>query len=153
MFDTVLGLPVHVLIIHAVVVLLPLAALLTVGAAVLPARLARLGWLAVALDAGMLAASYVARESGEKLYERLNRPGGDIARHAELGGTLVWFALALLAAGVVAVALRRSAPAVVSAVLAGVVLVAAAAATVQVIRVGHSGSSAVWSGVVEGTGG
>jgi hypothetical protein len=151
-FDTVLGLPVHILVIHVVVALLPLAALLTVGAAVLPARLARLGWLAVALDAGMLAATYVAKESGEKFYERLGRPGGDVARHTELGGTMVWYALALLAAGIVAVALRRAAPAVVSALLAVVVVVAAAAATVQVVRVGHSGSSAVWKGIVESDG-
>ena len=94
--DTVNGLPVHPLVVHAVVVLLPLAALGVVALAVRPSWRGRYGVLVVAVAALATAAIPLATESGESLEARVGDPG----RHAELGDTLIWFALPLLLAAV-----------------------------------------------------
>jgi UPF0716 family protein affecting phage T7 exclusion len=75
MFDLFDGLPVHALVVHAVVVLAPLTALLAVIYAVAPARRLGLRWplLGIAVVAGVGA--YVAKESGEKLERRVGDPG------------------------------------------------------------------------------
>ena len=77
MFDTVLGLPVHVLVVHAVVVGLPLMAVVTAVVALMPALRLRFAWPVVVLDAGVVVATFVARESGEVLQQRL---GGSVAQ-------------------------------------------------------------------------
>jgi uncharacterized membrane protein len=152
--DTINGLPVHPLVVHAVVVLLPLAALGVIAIAVRPSWRARFGGL-VAATAGLAVITIpLATASGDQLEARVGNPG----RHAGLGDTLIWFALPLLA---VAVALiwrnRRSAgnnpasprggrPAVRMAVSA-LAIVIAAANLVQVYRVGDSGARAAWSNV------
>ncbi|SCE78716.1 DUF2231 domain-containing protein [Micromonospora mirobrigensis] len=149
--DTVNGLPVHPLVVHAVVVLLPLAALGVLALGLRPAWRGRFGVLVVVIAALATAAIPVATQSGESLEHRVGDPG----RHAELGDTLLWFALPLLVVAVGLVLLHRRAtrtgtdrPAsgstalnVVAAVLAVVV---AAANLVQVYRVGESGAKAVW---------
>ena len=145
-FDTVLGLPIHALVVHGVVVLLPLMALVTAVVAFVPRLRVPAAWPVAVIDAGMVAMTFVARQSGEALQTRL---GGQVAQnHAALGRNLIWFALAMfLVSLVVAVNRRseRSTPGVVLAVVAG------ALAIWWTVRVGHSGSSAVWSGIVAST--
>jgi hypothetical protein len=89
----------------------------------------------------------VATSSGEALEERVGSPG----EHAELGDTLVWFALALLILSALLVYLQRrnDAPGAAPAgraiqVVAALAVIAALASTVQVYRVGDSGAKAVW---------
>ncbi len=146
MFDTVLGLPVHALVVHGVVVLLPLMAVVTAAVAVIP-RLRVMGaWPVAVIDAGLVAMTFVARQSGEALQTRL---GGQIAKdHAALGRNLIWFALAMFLVSVIVAVNRRSERATTAAVLAVVV---GALAIFWTVRVGHSGSSAVWSGIVAST--
>jgi hypothetical protein len=149
MFDTVLGLPVHVLVVHAVVVGLPLMAVVTAVVALMPALRLRFAWPVVVLDAGVVVATFVARESGEVLQQRL---GGAVAQqHGVLGRNLLWFAVLVLAAAV-AVALtrrpRRSGPATAAVALT---VVAGALAIWWTVRVGHTGAEAVWQGIVQGT--
>ena len=104
MFDTVLGLPVHVLVVHAVVVGLPLMAIVTVVAAFMPTLRLWMAWAVAVADAGVVVLTFVARESGEQLQQRL---GGQVAQeHAALGRNLIWFALPVFAVAV-AVALTR----------------------------------------------
>ena len=154
MFDLIDGLPVHPLVVHAVVVLLPLAALGTLAIALVPRWRARNGPLvtAVAVLAAVLVP--VATSSGEALERHVGDPG----RHAQLGDQLIWFAvpLAVLALLLTLVS-RRSAgrPAApwLPTALAVVAAVAAVATSVQVYRVGESGARAVWSSHVQGTGG
>ena len=71
-FDTVLGLPVHALVVHGVVVLLPLMAIVTAVVACVPRWRARAAWPVVVVDAGMVAMTLVARQSGEAL-QRVTR--------------------------------------------------------------------------------
>jgi len=148
MFDTVLGLPVHTLVVHLVVVLLPLMALVTMVVAIVPRWRQRIAWLVVVADAGMVLVTFVARQSGLALQSQL---GGRIAQeHAAIGINLIWFAIGLLAASVVVALARRSrgGGARLAAVLA---LVAAVLTTWWTIRVGHTGADAVWKGIVQRT--
>jgi hypothetical protein len=151
-FDTFAGLPLHALVVHAVVVLLPLMSLVTIAVAVRP------GWRRAALpvvvaDALVLGIAFVAKESGEALQHRL---GGQVAlEHGEQGALVPWFALALLVAAVV-VWLARGRPERGSAALTAVSVVLAAVTGVAAIgwtvRAGDSGAREVWSGVVASTG-
>ncbi|WP_418060934.1 DUF2231 domain-containing protein [Pimelobacter simplex] len=148
MFDLINGLPVHPLVVHAVVVLLPLAALGTLAIAVRPAWRGRYGHLVVTAALVATALLPVATSSGEALERHVGDPG----QHAALGEQLIWFALPLLA---LATALtwsgRRAAagrttpggPRVLRTV-AALGIVAALAAGVQIYRVGDSGARAAW---------
>ena len=148
MFDTIAGLPIHALVVHAVVVLLPLAGLAPAAVAVRPAwRRAALPMAVV--DGLMFVATFVAKESGEKLQARL---GGQIARdHGEQGNLLPYFALVLFVAAVIVWFARRH---VALASLAAVLAVVAGAGVIGwTVVVGHSGATAVWSEVVKSTNG
>lgn len=148
MFDTVLGLPVHALVVHGVVVLLPLMALVTMIVAFVPRWRARVAWLVAVADLAMVLATVVARQSGEALQRRL---GGQVAaEHAAVGRDLIWFALGLFAASVI-VALTRDARGGSSRLAAALTFVAAALVTWWTIRVGHTGADAVWKGIVAST--
>jgi hypothetical protein len=149
MLDLVNGVPVHPLVVHAIVVLLPLAVLGTVAIALVPRWRTTYGPLVVgtALVATILIP--VATSSGEELEHHVGDPG----EHAALGDQLIWFAIPLVvlsallvwtarrAAATDAVARRSWLPTAVAAlaVLAGL------AAGVQVYRVGDSGARAAWS--------
>jgi uncharacterized membrane protein len=91
-FDLINGVPIHPLVVHAVVVLLPLAVLGTIAIVVRPAWRLRYGPLVVAAAAVATALMPVATSSGEALEQRVGNPG----EHAELGDQLIWFAIPLL---------------------------------------------------------
>ncbi len=149
-FDLINGIPVHPLVVHAVVVLLPLAVLGTIAMAVRPRWRLRYGFL---VTAGALAAAVlvpVATSSGEALEKRVGDPG----EHAELGDQLLWFAipLVIVAGALWLLALRAarsgdtdSGPSkrVMTAVAVLAVLVGVAN-LYQVYRVGDSGAQVVW---------
>lgn len=151
MFDLINGLPVHPLVVHAVVVLLPLATLGTLALAVRPAWRRRYGTLVVACAAVATVLIPVATSSGEALEKHVGDPG----RHAELGDQLIWFAIPMLLLAAAMWWLDRRAVRAESgsgtAPGAGLVrtvtvlaVVAALATSVQVYRVGDSGARAAW---------
>ena len=155
MFDLINGLPVHPLVVHVVVVLLPLACVGSVAIAVRPTWRRRYGVLVVACAAAATVLLPVATSSGEELQNRV----GGAGEHAEMGETLIWFAIPLLvlSAGVVWLDRRHRAAAADAATsssapdrtgllrtLAALAVVAALAASVQTYRVGDSGARAAW---------
>jgi len=145
-FDTVLGLPIHALVVHGVVVLLPLMAIITAVVAFVPRWRAAAAWPVVVIDAGMVAMTFVARQSGLALQARL---GGQIAQeHAAIGRNLIWFALAMFLASLVVAVMRRSQRATMGAVLASV---AGVFVIWWTVRVGHTGADALWKGIVAAT--
>ncbi|MEZ0165394.1 DUF2231 domain-containing protein [Kineococcus sp. LSe6-4] len=163
MLDTISGLPLHPLVVHAVVVLLPLAVLGTVAVAVRPRWGARYGGLNALVAVVGTALCPVATGSGEALEHRVGDPGV----HAELGDQLLWFSLPMTLLAVALWWARRRAepgprrpdarrpdarrPVKGLGVLAVLAVVAAVASGVQVYRVGDSGARAVWQDQVSAT--
>ncbi|MFY0407759.1 DUF2231 domain-containing protein [Solicola sp. PLA-1-18] len=142
MFDSFNGLPLHPLVVHAVVVLLPLTIIGAVVVALRPAWRQTYGWLVVALGVVGTALIPVATSSGEALEKRVGDPG----EHAELGDQLLWFALPMVVLLVVMLLLDRagSARKAITTGVAVLAVVASVAAGVQVYRVGDSGARAAW---------
>jgi hypothetical protein len=153
MVNEINGLPAHVLLVHALIVLIPLAAVMTILSAVWPAARRRLGIFTPLVALAALILVPVVTNAGEWLAARVaNTPL--VREHIALGDTLLWFAIglfvaALLAWGVPTLITRRSGqapPPWVGVVVAVVAVVLAGASVVQVVRVGEAGSKAVWSG-------
>lgn len=150
MFDTITGLPIHPLVVHAVIVLVPLAAI----GAILVAWRARwdrkYGWLVVLGAFVATGASFVAKESGEALASRVGLP----EEHAQIAKLMPVFSFLMLAA---VAALwwydrggddRRT---TVRTVLAVLTVVTALLALGWAVRAGHSGATAVWKPIVDNT--
>jgi hypothetical protein len=148
-FDTFRGLPIHVLVVHAVVVGVPLMALVTAVVAFVRRWRERAAWLVVVADALLVGVVYTAKKSGEQLMDRIGT-SDQIQRHADLGDRMLWFALALLL-GAVLVALARKATAPLPTIAAVVALLTALAAVGWTVRTGEAGSDAVWQDIVANT--
>ncbi|GLZ37171.1 DUF2231 domain-containing protein [Actinokineospora sp. NBRC 105648] len=146
------GLPLHALVVHAVVVLIPLAVLGAILIAVWPAARRRFGWLVVVAAGVGAALTPIATESGENLERRLPQ-NPLIETHQELGDRLIWFVLPLfvvvLALMLVHTAAARSTATWTNSaliVLAVLTIGAGVASGIHVYRVGDAGSRAVWDG-------
>ncbi|MBS1697055.1 MAG: hypothetical protein JST25_01475 [Actinobacteria bacterium] len=149
-----LGLPLHPLLVHATVVLTPLAALAVGLAAVWPAARRRLG-LAAPIAAALVAILVpVTVLAGLDLAATVGITPA-IARHEALGLMLIpWSAALFLAA--LAVHLRErlttrirreQVAAAVSATISVVALACAAATVAVVVLTGDAGARAVWGGI------
>ncbi|MFM7146805.1 MAG: DUF2231 domain-containing protein [Actinomycetales bacterium] len=150
--DTVFGLPVHVLVVHAVVVLLPLASIGAVLLALLPRFSQRFAVLVVVLAWAAVPAAFLAEGSGEQFAERVGLP----QPHAELGESMPYFAVALAVVLLVFWLFDRGIPGNRGRPwwlkgLAVVLILVAVLTTWWTIRVGHSGAEATWSAVVQNT--
>jgi uncharacterized membrane protein len=149
MFDTITGLPVHPLVVHAVIVLLPLTALGAIVVAVKPAWNRRYGWLVLAGAVVSFGSAVVAKESGEALASRVGFP----ADHVDAGGRVPFVALVLFI--VIAVLWwldRRSEERDgVGKVVAVASVLVAVVAIVSAVIAGHSGATAVWKPIVDNT--
>lgn len=130
-------------------VLAPLTAVLAILCAFWPAARQRLVWLVLVLAGVTTALTPIATEAGEWLEHHLEK-SELIEKHAELGDSMLYFALALLIAAMLLVIAHlragRGKPlsTVLSGVIAAFVLLASVATTVQVFRIGHSGAEATW---------
>lgn len=172
--SSLFGLPTHILLLHVVVVLLPIAAVATVFLVLSPRFRHRWGLLVVAFTFVTTLFVPLTTQSGESLAARLPSVPA-IVRHAQLGQQLlIWAAVfGVCLAGVVAVDLvrRASLPAgdlsaaeswatghlsrwqggapawAVPAfrVFQVLALVSAVGVVVMVVLAGHSGAQAVWS--------
>ena len=143
------GLPVHALLVHFIVVLAPLTAVLAILCAVWPAARQRLVWLVLALALVTAGLTPLTTESGEWLEHHIEE-SALVEKHAELGDTMVYFALALLVAAILLAVLHvranrgKALSTALAAVIAVFVVVASVATSVQVFRIGHSGATSVW---------
>jgi uncharacterized membrane protein len=153
LFDQINGLPVHVLILHAAVVFVPLLALGAIVYALVGAWRAKIGWAVLLLGIIAPICTFVAKESGTKLYDRLAphmSPAGKklLDEHMGFGTHTFWWTLALGLVSIVMVVLtgrgESSAPKVVQWVLSAAMVVLAVIAVYYVYRTGDSGAKAVW---------
>ncbi|MEP7033974.1 MAG: DUF2231 domain-containing protein [Actinomycetota bacterium] len=152
MFDTIAGLPLHPLVVHATEVIVPTAALVIALAALWPAFRRWAGFLPFGLALGALVLVPISTQSGEALQERV-KDSSLISTHADLAeGLLPWIFVLFVASAVLAWWSRHerkgSAPRVpkwVAVALAAGAVLAAAGTTGQAVLIGHSGATAVWS--------
>jgi hypothetical protein len=149
-FDTIAGLPIHPLAVHAVVVLLPLMAIATVAVAVRPAWRGYALWVLVG-NVAVLVAAFVARQSGEALYERIGTLGANplADTHVGYGKVMPLFALFLVAAAAV-VHLVRDRPKLAPVGIV-VAVVAALLGIGWTVVTGDTGARAVWEDLVTNT--
>ena len=160
MFDNLGNLPLHPLVVHAVVIGIPLAALLAFLFA-FPKTRSWARWPLAITVIGATGATYVARQSGLAFEAALGiqpgNPVGDlILRHSLLANQLLWIMIVFSVIGLLNVFLvsrGRSGssdvgtkqPAIVRVVLPILLVAAALVALVWIVRVGDLGARAVWN--------
>ncbi len=152
LFDSIAGLPVHPLVVHFAVVLLPLAALGLILLVIVPRWADRYGLLTLLVLVVGTGAAFVAKESGEALAAQVGEP----ATHAAWGDQLPLLAVGLLVLAIAWYVLHRrsssagrprSAATTILGVLASLMALVVTGVTVLV---GHSGAEAAWAGTVGG---
>ncbi|MBK6885440.1 MAG: hypothetical protein IPH03_02665 [Tetrasphaera sp.] len=163
MFDTIMGLPVHILVIHAVVVLGPIAALMAMAYAARPAWRAALKWPLVVGALATGVTGLVAGESGEQLEARVRAAdAGDAAAlalvhdHAEAGDLtkvlcLVFMVVVLAAVFWAIPATGRARAGAVNLLAVAAVVLASLAAMGSITWTGHTGAKAAWADQITAT--
>jgi uncharacterized membrane protein len=146
MLDTISGLPLHPLIVHAVVVLVPLAAVGAILMAIWPKFSRRFGVLVVLVAVGAAVASWFARATGQQLDEIFEAG----QKHMDLGAQMPFIATLFAAVTLIFWLFDRRIPSdgarpLWLMVFAAVVIVIAISAFYFVILTGDSGAQAVWS--------
>jgi hypothetical protein len=139
------GLPLHPLVVHAAVVMGPLAAIAALLHVAVPRWRVRLRWPMVVLALAATAAIVVAYFSGGSFLD--SKPELEssplVETHEQRGEQLLWVTLAFGVVALVAgwLSTRTGALRIVLDVLLGV---AALVLLVLVVRTGESGARAVW---------
>lgn len=159
MFDFILGLPMHALVIHGLVVLVPLLAVLATLFAVLPRWRDPLRWPAAVGAVASGALAWVGAASGEALLVRVSQVRAAttdfdlVQTHVDAGYRVRLAATVFMVVVLAATWLLRPASdqdsttrplqtlVVILVVLSSLVLV------VTIVLAGHAGSAAVWSDV------
>lgn len=151
------GLPLHILLVHVVVILVPVSAAAAVLSGIWPVARRRLGIVTPLMALAALIAVPVTGQAGLWLQARV-APTPLIAAHVALGNTLLPWVIAVFVTSVAqwvwfllrsraGTPRRRGlAQRVVGLVLLAAVLVASVGSVVQVVQIGESGSRAVWTG-------
>jgi hypothetical protein len=154
------GLPLHILLVHVIVVLGPLTALAVLLHAYWPSARRRLGVVTPLGGLVILVLTPITQQAGEALQLRVGTTP-QLATHIERGETLLPWSIALFVVALAEWAWWRFA---VNGAIAdritpalrwggsGVLWVAAAVASVgfivDVVMIGDAGSRAVWGGIV-----
>lgn len=156
MLDQFNGLPVHVLLVHAAVVFVPLLVLAAALYALVPKLRARVGWVAALLAVGAPLAALLSMLSGEEFKARLVEGGMSaealepITTHQGYGTLTFWFALALGVATGVMIFLTsrlsgdRALPRIADLGMGLVVVVVAGFTAYFVFKTGDTGAKATW---------
>jgi len=151
------GLPLHPLIVHVIVVLVPLTALAIILGTLWPAARRRLGVITPLAALVLVVLVPVTVAAGQSLEQVVGeRPG--VLQHASLGGMLLPWAIAMFVASAAQWAwyrwgVPRATPeharrtTAISIVIGVVAVVAAVGAVVMVVLIGESGARAVWGGL------
>jgi hypothetical protein len=157
--DTIFDLPSHPLFSHFPIVLAPVIVLAAVAVAVRPAWRVALGPVVAGASLVTLVSLFLARRSGEELFELLQREPS-IDRHEELANQslVLWVLFVVITTAMVALhrrSGRSGAPAGARAramvnVLAALSVLVGAVSTVWIARTGHEGAKSHWSFVSEG---
>ncbi|GIF43555.1 hypothetical protein Axi01nite_78660 [Actinoplanes xinjiangensis] len=153
--DQVNGLPVHVLVLHAAVIFVPLLALGAIVYGFAAALRPRIGWAVALLAVVAPVAALITKLSGTEFYNRLlsaesvSPKGKEILDgHMSNGTTTFWLTLALGVLSLILVVLTarnpRALPKIVDLAFAVVLLVLGGLSAWYLYETGDSGATAVW---------
>jgi len=145
LFGSVAGLPLHPLVIHAAIVLIPLVAISALVMSYLPSFSRRYGKVTLVIALVAQASLFLAKVTGEAFEEILDK---DVGNHAELGEIAPFITLPMVALIYLRWRLDRSGANVgspwVRRLTSLALIVASLASIVIVVLVGHSGAESVW---------
>jgi hypothetical protein len=145
LFGSVAGLPLHPLVIHASIVLIPLVAIGALVMSYLPSFSRRYGKLILVIAIFAQVSLFLAKVTGEAFEEILDK---DMGNHAELGEIAPFITLPMVVLIYLRWRLDRSGATVGSVWvrrLTSLALILASLASIAVIvLVGHSGAQSVW---------
>ena len=145
LFGSVAGLPLHPLVIHAAIVLIPLAAISALVMSYLPSFSRRYGKVTLVIALVAQTSLFLAKVTGEAFEEILDK---DVGNHAELGEIAPFITLPMVALIYLRWRLDRSGANVgspwVRRLTSLALIVASLASIVIVVLVGHSGAESVW---------
>lgn len=143
-------LPLHPLIVHATVVIIPLAALTVLLAALWPRFRMWAGPLPLALSVVGLVLVPLSTSTGEALEEKVSRTAL-LEEHTQIAEGLLPWMIGLTAVALAGYALHwragrgQTSHRSLLVVVAALAVVAVAGTSIQVVRIGHSGAKAAWS--------
>lgn len=148
--ETINGLPAHVLLVHLVVVMLPLASALAVIGSLWPAAQRKFTFLTPLAALAGLVAVPLTINAGAALADHLQL-GEAINQHATLGRRVLPMAIALFVttAGQWAYLAYARPKTWVTILIAALVIISAVATTVQVTLTGDAGARMVWGSTFE----
>lgn len=147
-FDTIGGLPLHPLTVHAASVLIPLSAVALVLLVFVPKWRKAYLPLTIGALAVSVGLAFAAKQSGEALAARVGNPG----EHQELGDLLFPASIGLFFLGLAFYFFTKSTRSKWALNLAGGLSTAAVAGVVILsVLVGHSGAQATWGNRIAAT--
>jgi hypothetical protein len=143
--DLVFGLPLHPLVVHGAVVLVPLVAFAALAMSYWPSFSRKYGGPVLILAVVAQLSLFLAKASGEPFQQRLNK---DIERHANFGEMAPFTFIPLLVLLYLRWRMDKSGATVGSAKVRRLVSVllalAAILALIYIYLTGHSGAESVW---------
>ena len=145
--DDILGLPLHPLIVHAPVILVPLAALGTLLVLFSTTLRERFGWLTAGLAVLAAGSAIAARLSGELFLTQLGVGGAAVNTH-RMWGQLAPFPAVAMAVLLIGALLLRNRAGALWWIAVGLAAAAAVVSLGLIVLTGHSGATAVWGGVL-----
>ena len=147
LFYTIAGLPIHALIVHFAVVLLPLAALALAIAVYIPRFREKFAFTLLAITFLGFLAAYVAKQSGEALAAHVGLP----KKHADYGNLLPIFAFVFFIIAVLWYRTVRGKKVIKPSLLGHGTAFTAVIVMGLTFLTGHSGAEAVWKNRLETT--
>lgn len=148
LLDTIGGLPVHPLVVHFAVVLLPLATLSVIVAVYIPRFRRKYGFISIVGVFLGVGAAFVAKQSGEALASRIGNP----QTHANYGNILPILAALFFLAAFLWYRSVRNTQSIKPSLLSHVTAILGIAVLILTFLTGHSGAEAVWKGRIQTTG-
>ncbi|WBQ07191.1 DUF2231 domain-containing protein [Kribbella sp. CA-293567] len=159
MFERFGDLPLHILVIHLTVLLLPVAALTAIVYALVPKWRWLLRWPTLLLGLAAAVCAFVAKQSGEAFVAAIPQLQPLVKVHQDRGNLLLLFVLVLAVLAVAAFLLLGGPSALASGkgaketksrpielITSAAIVVIGVLVIIQTIRTGDAGAKAVWDG-------
>lgn len=139
---SIVGLPVHPLVVHFAVVILPLSTIALIAIIYTPRIKVKYSFIAAAGIVLGSAAVLVAKQSGEALAEKIGTP----VVHADYGSLLTIAAFVFMVLTIIWYQSAKGRKSRTATLLSHITALAGVAVLILTFLTGHSGAEAVWKG-------